>query len=136
MSRVCGVVKAEGSARTTDIALLFHGDRRITLPDPLEGDIVGFYGGRMRTRMEIDEKLMQEAMLASGAKTKSAAVDAALRLLVRLKAQEGVRSLRGKVNGRAASVSCVRAGLLWWTSMANHDGHLQPDRLRFCCQAP
>ena len=51
----------------------------------------------MRTRMEIDEKLMQEAMLASGAKTKSAAVDAALRLLVRLKAQEGVRSLRGKV---------------------------------------
>lgn len=36
-------------------------------------------------------------MKASGSKTKRAAVEAALQLLVRLKKQEGIRALRGKV---------------------------------------
>ena len=51
----------------------------------------------MRTSIEIDDQLMKDAMRASGVRTKRAAVDAALRLLVRPKAQEGIRALRGKV---------------------------------------
>jgi Arc/MetJ family transcription regulator len=51
----------------------------------------------MRTNIEIDDKLMRQAMKATGAKTKKAAVEAALRLSVQLKKQEGIRKLRGKV---------------------------------------
>jgi Arc/MetJ family transcription regulator len=53
--------------------------------------------GAMRTNIDIDDELMKKALKASGEKTKKGAVEAALRLLVRLKAQEGIRSLRGKV---------------------------------------
>ena len=52
----------------------------------------------MRTNIEIDDKLMAKAMKASGALTKRAVVDRALRLLVRLEAQAGIRKLRGKVH--------------------------------------
>ncbi|WP_041855459.1 type II toxin-antitoxin system VapB family antitoxin [Candidatus Korobacter versatilis] len=51
----------------------------------------------MRTNIEIDDHLMQEAMRSSGAKTKKAAVEAGLRLLVQVKAQSSIRELRGKV---------------------------------------
>lgn len=51
----------------------------------------------MRTNIEIDEKLIRQAMRATGTTTKRAAVDAALRQAVRLKKQEGIRKLRGKV---------------------------------------
>ncbi|MPZ19204.1 MAG: type II toxin-antitoxin system VapB family antitoxin [Luteitalea sp.] len=51
----------------------------------------------MRTNIEIDDRLMKQAMRASGSKTKRAVVDAALRLLVQTKAQVGVRRLRGRV---------------------------------------
>ena len=51
----------------------------------------------MRTNIVIDDKLMAQAMRASGARTKKAAVDEALRLLVRIKAQQDLKSLRGKV---------------------------------------
>ena len=51
----------------------------------------------MRTNIEIDDKLMQQAMKATGATTKRAAVEAALRKAVQLKAQEGILKLRGKV---------------------------------------
>ena len=51
----------------------------------------------MRTNIEIDDKLMKQAMKATGATTKRAAVEASLHLAVRLKAQEGIRTLRGKV---------------------------------------
>lgn len=51
----------------------------------------------MRTNIEIDEKLIMEAMNATGTTTKRAAVDAALRQAVQLKRQEGIRKLRGKV---------------------------------------
>jgi Arc/MetJ family transcription regulator len=52
----------------------------------------------MRTNIDIDDELMEQALKASGASTKKAAVEAALKLMVRIKAQEGIRSLRGKVN--------------------------------------
>ena len=51
----------------------------------------------MRTNIEIDEKLIRQAMKATGTTTKRAAVDAALRQTIQLKKQEGVRKLRGKV---------------------------------------
>ena len=51
----------------------------------------------MRTNIEIDDDLMSEAMKSSGALTKKAAVEEALRLLVRMRAQEGIRKLFGKV---------------------------------------
>lgn len=51
----------------------------------------------MRTNIEIDDKLMKQAMKSSGALTKKAAVEEALRLLVRIRAQESIRELFGKV---------------------------------------
>jgi Arc/MetJ family transcription regulator len=51
----------------------------------------------MRTNIEIDDGLMQQAMRSSGARTKRAAVEEALRLLIRTKGQRSIRRLRGKV---------------------------------------
>jgi Arc/MetJ family transcription regulator len=41
---------------------------------------------------------MRQAMRSSGARTKRAAVEAGLRLLVETKAQAGIRRLRGRVS--------------------------------------
>lgn len=54
----------------------------------------------MRTNIEIDDKLMRQAMKATGARTKRAAVEASLRQTVQLKRQEGIRGLFGKVAWR------------------------------------
>ena len=51
----------------------------------------------MRTNVVIDDELMAEALESTGIKTKKAVIEEALRTLVRLKKQEGVRSLRGKL---------------------------------------
>ncbi len=51
----------------------------------------------MRTNIEIDDQLMRQAMRSSRAPTKRAAVEAALRLLIKTRAQASVRRLRGKV---------------------------------------
>ena len=51
----------------------------------------------MRTNIEIDDELMRRAMRTSGARTKRAAVEAGLRLLIQVREQVGVRRLRGKV---------------------------------------
>jgi Arc/MetJ family transcription regulator len=51
----------------------------------------------MRTNIEIDDKLMKQAMKSSGARTKKAAVESGLRLLVKVRKQTGFRRLRGKV---------------------------------------
>lgn len=42
----------------------------------------------MRTNIDIDDKLMKKALRVSGEKTKKAAVEAGLRLLVRVDEQE------------------------------------------------
>jgi Arc/MetJ family transcription regulator len=52
----------------------------------------------MRTNIEIDDKLMKDALKATGAKTKREAVELGLRTLVRLRAQEKVRDLKGKIS--------------------------------------
>lgn len=51
----------------------------------------------MRTNIVIDEKLMAEAIEASGARTKREAVELGLKTLVRLKQQERIRGYRGKL---------------------------------------
>jgi len=51
----------------------------------------------MRTNIEIDDRLMRQAMRCSGARTKKAAVEAGLRLLAETHAQGSIRQLRGKI---------------------------------------
>jgi Arc/MetJ family transcription regulator len=51
----------------------------------------------MRVTIEIEEKLMQLATELSGAKSRRATVEAALKLLVRLKRQEDLMQSRGRV---------------------------------------
>lgn len=53
----------------------------------------------MRTNIEINDKLMKEAMKASRleTKTKKAVVEEALQMLVRSRVRERLRDLRGKV---------------------------------------
>jgi Arc/MetJ family transcription regulator len=51
----------------------------------------------MRTNIEINDRLMRQAMRSSGARTKKATVEAGLRLLVETHEQGLIRRLRGKV---------------------------------------
>jgi Arc/MetJ family transcription regulator len=51
----------------------------------------------MRTNIDIDDNLMEEAQRLSGLKTKRAVIDAALRMFVRVKHQTDILSLAGKV---------------------------------------
>ena len=50
----------------------------------------------MRTNIVIDDKLMQETLRATGAKTKREVVELGLRTLLRLRQQEEIRRFRGK----------------------------------------
>jgi Arc/MetJ family transcription regulator len=52
----------------------------------------------MRTNIVIDDKLMRDTLLATGLKTKREVVEEALRTLLRLKSQGGIRRLRGKLD--------------------------------------
>ena len=51
----------------------------------------------MRTNIVIDRDLLERAMRATGAKTKREAVELGLAALVRLKEQEDIRGMRGKL---------------------------------------
>ena len=51
----------------------------------------------MRTNIVIDDKLMREALRASGASTKKEAVESGLRMLVRLNKEAEIRKFRGKL---------------------------------------
>jgi len=51
----------------------------------------------VRTNVVIDDELMERALKASGKKTKKEAIQEGLRLLVRMKDQERIRSFRGKL---------------------------------------
>ena len=52
----------------------------------------------MRTNIVIDDRLMRDALRATGLKTKRAAVESGLRTLLRLSRQAKIRQLRGKLN--------------------------------------
>jgi len=51
----------------------------------------------MRTNIDIDDRLMRQAMRATKATSKRAAVEAGLRLLVQTHDQGSIRRLRGAV---------------------------------------
>lgn len=51
----------------------------------------------MRTNIVINDKLMNEALALSKIKTKKAVVETGLKLLVQIKKQEQLKSLRGKL---------------------------------------
>jgi Arc/MetJ family transcription regulator len=52
----------------------------------------------MRTNIEIDDELMNEALALTGLRTKKAVVEEALATLIRLRGQAKLRELRGKVH--------------------------------------
>lgn len=51
----------------------------------------------MRTNIVIEDALMDEALKVTGVRTKREAVELGLRTLVRLRRQEDIRQLRGKI---------------------------------------
>lgn len=51
----------------------------------------------MRTNIEIDDELMNDALRLTGVSTKREAVELGLRTLLRLKQQEEIRRFRGKL---------------------------------------
>ncbi|HUB89243.1 MAG TPA: type II toxin-antitoxin system VapB family antitoxin [Dyella sp.] len=52
----------------------------------------------MRTNIVIDDKLMRDALKATGLKTKREAVELGLMTLVKLSKQEEIRRFRGKLH--------------------------------------
>jgi len=52
----------------------------------------------MRTNIDIDDRLIEEALRLTGLKTKKAAVEAGLRTLIRLERQKDILKLAGKVH--------------------------------------
>lgn len=51
----------------------------------------------MRTNIVINDELMKQALEASGFKTKKETVEEGLKLLIALKNQEKIRTMRGKL---------------------------------------
>jgi len=51
----------------------------------------------MRTNIVIDDELMEQALKATGLKTKRQVVEQGLKLLVKRNKQQSIRSLRGQV---------------------------------------
>ena len=51
----------------------------------------------MRTNIDIDDKLMNDALKATGLSTKKDVVELGLRTLIRLKKQEGIKRFRGQL---------------------------------------
>ena len=54
-------------------------------------------GAAMRTNIVIDNTLMQEALKATGLKTKKEAVELGLKTLITLRKQAAIRELKGKL---------------------------------------
>lgn len=54
----------------------------------------------MRTNVVIDDELMEKAMESSGCRTRKAAIESGLRLLVQISSQKKLRELRGKIDWR------------------------------------
>ena len=51
----------------------------------------------MRTNIEIDDRLMADALKATGLQTKKEVVETGLKALIKLKKQSSIRNLRGKL---------------------------------------
>jgi Arc/MetJ family transcription regulator len=68
----------------------------------------------MRTNIDIDDELMAKAMAPSNAPTKKAAVEQGLQLLVRLKAQEGIKKWFGKIRWEGDLATMRESRFLDW----------------------
>ena len=90
----------------------------------------------MRTNIDIDDKLMQEALRATGAKTKREAVELGLRTLLQLRAQEKARDLKGKITweGHLNAMRTKASSLSTPVSGSTISG--QPTRRRLPCWIP
>ena len=55
-------------------------------------------GDTMRTNIVIDDKLISDALKATGLSTKKEAVEMDLKTLIRLKKQERIRKFKGKLS--------------------------------------
>ena len=86
-----------GRRRLQSFPLCENWDRRTSWSWVAEGGCYRRRGESMRMNIEIDDKLMIEAMRCVKKRTKRETVEAALRMLVRVKKQGGIRKLRGKV---------------------------------------
>ena len=51
----------------------------------------------MRTNIVIDDKLMNDALKATGLNTKRETVELGLKMLIKLKKQEGIKAFRGRI---------------------------------------
>jgi Arc/MetJ family transcription regulator len=51
----------------------------------------------MRTNIVIDDALMENAKMVSGFQTKKETIESALKLLIKVKAQSGIKKYRGKL---------------------------------------
>ncbi len=55
------------------------------------------FGEMMRTNIEIDDKLMNDVLKATGLKTKKDVVELGLKTLIKLKKQERIKKFRGQL---------------------------------------
>lgn len=51
----------------------------------------------MRTNIDIDDKLMNDVLKATGLKTKKDAVELGLKTLIRMRKQENIKNFRGQL---------------------------------------
>ena len=63
----------------------------------------------VRTTIEIDDKLMRDAIRATGATSKRQVVELGLKTLVQLRVQEKVRKLKGKITWEG-DLNAMRTG--------------------------
>lgn len=66
----------------------------------------------MRTNIEIDDKLMNDALRLTGIKTKREAVELGLRTLLRLRQQEEIRRFRGTITPQTERLDALLASEL------------------------
>jgi Arc/MetJ family transcription regulator len=86
----------KGTGRTINVNIVDVTMMTPQLTDTQESEILT-HRGFMRTNIDIDDRLMRQAMRRSGARTKRAVVEEGLRLLIQTRRQGGIRRLRGKV---------------------------------------
>lgn len=82
----------------------------------------------MRTNIDIDDKLMKQTMAATNTTTKKAAVEASMRLAVRLKAQEGIKKWFGKIQWDGDLAASRESRFLDWNDKPKR-GKRQLNRL-------
>jgi Arc/MetJ family transcription regulator len=68
----------------------------------------------MRINIVVDDSLMRYTHRATDLKTKRAAVDQGLRILLRLAKQDEIREYKGKLNWQGDLSAMTTNDLFWW----------------------